>query len=177
MNLEDREAFVEVVLGFAELKGRQLSAPALELYWRSLQHWSLQDFRDAAEHLLRTCEFMPTPKNFEDLRKASQPTPSEAWTTALAACVEWRTPRYLPNGRISRAAAAVGGFERIAMADVERDLPHIQRRFLQAYEELSDVESVREALPQLAAPTEGFGRLSGGFAQIGKSLGSKELDS
>jgi hypothetical protein len=54
------------------------------------------------------------------------------------------------------------------MANTERDLPHIQRRFLEAYEELTDVDSVREALPQIAAREEGFGRLSGGFKQIGR---------
>ena len=73
MNAIDRKAFCEIVLGFAELKGKQLSAAAIELYWRSMQHWPLEDFRAAAQQLLRTCEFMPTPKDFEDLRRASKP--------------------------------------------------------------------------------------------------------
>ena len=151
MTQDDYDAFCEVVLGFAELKGRQISGPAIELYWRAMQHWPLQEFREAAQHLLRTSEFMPTPKNFEDCRKAGEPGPSEAWVEALSGCAEWRNPERLPSGRIARAAAAVGGFRAIALADLERDIPHIQRRFLKAYEELSDVESMREALPQIAA--------------------------
>lgn len=160
MTPNDFDKFSEVVVAFAELKGRQLSPPAIELYWRAMHDWTLVDFRQAAEHLLRSCEFMPTPKNFEDLRKAGEPTAAEAWTTALTSCVCWRRPDDLPTGRIARAAAAVGGFRAIAMADEEHALPHIQRRFLDAYNEFMDVDPVREALPQIAAPANPVARIA-----------------
>lgn len=170
MNTNDREAFIEVVLGFAELKGKQLSAPALELYWRSMQHWPLDEFREAAEHLLRTCEFMPVPKNFEDLRKAGELTPGEAWLDALSyGCVR--------GTRAWRAAQVVGGSERLMMANIETELPHLQRRFLKAYEELTDVDDVRESLPHIAAPREGNRRVShNGFASLGDSMGGMFLE-
>lgn len=56
------------------------------------------------------------------------------------------------------------------MADVERDLPHIQRRFLEAYEELTDVECVREALPAIASPQLSK-KTANGFEQIGAPVG------
>lgn len=153
MTIDDFDEFCEVVVGFSELKGKQLSPPALKLYFRAMQSWDLREFKSAAEHLLCTCEFLPTPKDFTDLRKAGEPTAAEAWTAAVRGCLEWRNPERLPNGRIARAAAAVGGFRAIAMADMERDLPHIQRRFLDAYAELSEVEAVRVALPAVANAT------------------------
>lgn len=156
MKNEDRQAFVEVVLGFAELKGRQLSAPAIELYWRSLQHWPLEAFRKAASHLLRTCEFMPTPKDFEDLRKAGRPTPSEAWVTAISSARSAWTPQGYFGGTsgdplIDRAVRAIGGYAVIAQSDEDK-LHFLERRFSEAYGDMQDAGDTRAALPQIARP-------------------------
>ena len=84
MQPSDRKAFLEVVVGFAELKGKQLSAPALELYWNAMQGWTIEDFRKAAAHLLQTCEFMPTPKDFNDLKKAAMGASPAVTATPLS---------------------------------------------------------------------------------------------
>lgn len=140
MTPEDRKPFLEVVIGFAELRGKQLSAPALELYWNSMQHWTIEDFRAAASALVTRCQFMPTPKDFEDLRRAEDLTPGEAWDAV-----------YLGRGdatpRAMRAAEIAANGRRLGMLDIEREVPHVQRRFLEIYAELTDVESTREALP------------------------------
>lgn len=159
MKPTDRKAFIEVVLGFAELKGKQLSAPALELYWRALQHWSLDEFRAAAEQLLRTCEFMPLPKDFEDLRKAGRQTAGEAWADVL----NYARHEYSPNGLrfangdeaprfdplVVRAVNAIGGFRAIAMADVD-STPFLERRFCEHFESIQDACDVRDAVPEIA---------------------------
>lgn len=168
MQPTDKRGFVEVLNGLAAIKGKELTKEALELWWSAMSRWSLEDFKGAASHLVSSCQFMPTPYDFEQLRRAGEPTAAEAWTAALESCKEWRNPELLPNGRISRAARAIGGFRAIAYADIENDLPHIQRRFLEAYEELSDVESVRDALPELTRPQ--ITRKTNGFAQIGHEL-------
>lgn len=160
MTPQDRAAFLEVVVGFAELKGKQLSAPALELYWRAMQHWSLADFRVAAEQLIRTCEFMPTPKDFEDLRKANELTAGEAWADVL---------KYVRSGgedetdfgdqpRTVAAVRAIGGFRAIAMSRTDQT-PFLERRFAEHYDAISDREDVREAVPQIAGPSRA--RISG----------------
>lgn len=155
MTPADRKKFVEVVLGFAELKGKQLSAPALELYWRSLQHWQLSDFMAAAEHLIRTSEFMPMPKDFEDLRKACRPTAGEAWAKAVAACGSCHSAQGYTNGGtcgdsfIDRVVRAIGGYKAIAMCDSEK-LHFLERRFAEHFESIQDAEDVREEVPQLA---------------------------
>lgn len=158
MKPTDRKAFLEVVVGFAELKGKQLSAPALELYWRSLQHWPLEDFRAAAEQLLRTCEFMPLPKDFEDLRKAGRPTVGEAWTSVLAwvrsgnyrglPCLNG-DDRMPPDALAARAVRAIGGYEAIAMSPTDKT-QFLERRFAEHYEAMQDADEVREELPQIA---------------------------
>lgn len=171
MQPSDGQRFRDLLRGMGRMYGQEPDKLVLDAYWLALRDWDYADFEAAASHLMATAKFMPRPADFNALRKAAEPAPSEAWAEVLDACVDWRYPESLPDGRIGRAVAAVGGWRAIAMADTERDLPHIQRRFLQAYEELSDVETTRHALPELAAPREGFGRVSGprsnGFAQIG----------
>lgn len=154
---EDRKAFVEVVLGLAELKGKQLSAPALELYWHSMQHWPLEYFQRAAEHLLRTCDWMPTPKHFEDLRNAGRLTAAEAWVMAMGCTRTAWTPNghvggTSGNALIDRAVMRIGGYAAIAQSEVGK-LHFLERRFADTYEQMQDVESVREALPQIAGTT------------------------
>lgn len=154
MKPSDRKAFLEVVMGFAELKGKQLSAPALELYWRSMQDWHLPDFQAAAERLLKTSEFMPTPKHFEDLRKAGRATPGEAWIQARG-YIAWGLHAFtLQDGcppLIARAIRAIGGPNVIGMCDEDK-LTFLERRFVEHYESMQDSEEVRQALPQIAKP-------------------------
>lgn len=158
MTPEDRQAFLETVIGFAELKGKELSAPALELYWRSLQHWSLEDFRAAAEQLLRTCKFMPLPKDFEDLRKAGRPTGGEAWAAVLHYARWDYSPNFparlptqgpLADPIVQRAINAVGGFRALAMTDSDA-MHFVERRFCEHFESAQDADDVRVAVPQIA---------------------------
>lgn len=155
MTADDRKKFAEVIIGFAELKGKQLSSPALELYWRSMQHWCLEDFLAAAEQLLRTSGFMPTPKDFEDLRKAGRPTAGEAWAWAVAACGTCHSPLGYTSGGscgdpfIDRVVRAIGGYRAIAMCDSEK-LHFLERRFSEHFETMQDAEDIREAVPQIA---------------------------
>lgn len=157
MTPDDRKAFAEVVIGLAELKGRKLSSASIELYWRSLQHWPIAAFRSAAEQLIRTCEFMPGPKDFEDLRKAGRPTPGEAWERARRASgTAIQCGRITHNGTcgdelIDRAVRAIGGYGAIAMTDTDK-LPFLERRFAEHYESIRDADDVREAVPQIAYP-------------------------
>lgn len=178
MTPADRKSFLEVLMGFAELKGKQLSAPAIELYWRSMQAWSLEDFKAAAEQLLRTCEFMPMPKDFEDLRKAGRQTAGEAWADVLRYVRYEYSPSGLPVfGRenqsprfdplVTRAVNAIGGLRAIAMSDVESTC-FLERRFCEHFESIQDAEDVREAVPQIA--DSGRRNISGPQA-AGKLLG------
>ena len=151
MQQSDFVRFREVLAGMAELYQRELSNQLLDVYWMALKSWSLGDFQSAAANLMATATFMPRPSDFTSLKRAGEPTAGEAWATALSNCTCWRDGKS-QGGRIDRAVRAVGGYKSIAMADVETALPHIERRFKEAYEELCDVEETREQLPQIALP-------------------------
>jgi hypothetical protein len=162
MKPTERPEFLKVLIGMAAIKpGRDvLTDEALDLWWSSMRDWSLADFKKAAAHLIKSCEFMPSPFQFEQLRKSGDFQPSEAWSIALRACVNWKDASRLPAGRIARAASCVGGFRAIAMTEL-KELTWIQKRFMEAYAELSDVESVREALPSIAILSDSRIALSG----------------
>jgi len=147
MTPADRTAFLEVVVGFAELKGKALSAPAIELYWRAMQHWEIGEFRAAAEQLLRSCAFMPTPKDFEDLRKAGRMSSGEAWALVLEAA---RGHGELPDDAALQAAVrALGGVRAIGMLNSDQ-MPFLERRFAEHYESIGERQETREALPAIA---------------------------
>lgn len=142
MQPHDRQPFLEVVIGFAELKGKQLSAPALELFWNAMQGWTIGEFRAAASQLIRTCEFMPTPKDFEDLRRiATTETAAEAWFTMGTS----DDPLATRAMRIATQGRYVG---HIPMDELQ----WVQKRFIEVYQELQEVEEVRKALPQISGP-------------------------
>lgn len=169
MQATDRKKFLETLNGLSALKpGKELTPAALELWWQSMRGWSIEEFVTAASHLTGSVEFMPSPFHFEQLRKASKPTVGEAWSTALSRCTAWRTGQRWDDA-IERAVAAIGGYRAIAMADVETALPHIERRFKEAYEAIDDAEQVRQALPHLA-PAPGINYRDGRFTAIGAPL-------
>ena len=162
MTKNDYEPFCEIVVGFAELKGRTLSAAAIELYWRSLQHWPLAAFRAAAEQLVRTCEFMPGPKDFEDLRKAGRATPGEAWAEVLAhvRAGAYRGRSLVVSELVDRAVAAIGGYHAIGMSDVDKT-HFLEKRFTEAFEDLQNAEDVRESVPAIAYSGSSLSSLNG----------------
>lgn len=169
MNASDRAAFVKIVMGFAEVKGKQLSLPAVEFYWGAMQDWELADFQAAAHRLSKTMEFMPTPKHFEDLRKAGRDTAVESWARAVAHAASSRY-RNGPLGdrRIDMLVTALGGYAAIAMCEEDK-LHFLERRFCEHFENVEDADDTREAVPQIAERPE---RLRLQLVQVQKRLTS-----
>jgi hypothetical protein len=161
----DKADFAKIVLGFAELRGKTLSLAAVELYWNAMQHWTLENFKAAANHLVGVSQFMPTPYDFEQLRKAGRPTAGEAFAKAVKASGSAIECGYVTqNGTcgddlIDRAVRALGGYGQIAMCDEDK-LHFLERRFTEHYESLQDSEDVRSAVPEIAGPPQ-LGQLTG----------------
>jgi hypothetical protein len=157
MTLDDFDAFSSIVIGFAEIRGRMLSAAAIELFFRAMRDWSLEDFTKAAEHLLLNSDYFPGPKEFNDLRKAGRPLAGEAWTKVL----QFARRDYRPSGAhlrdpgvefdetTRRAVASIGGFRAIAMSDPS-STPFLEKRFTDNYGSLQTIEEVRQEVPQIA---------------------------
>lgn len=145
MTPQDRQKFAAIITGFAEIKGKQLSHAALDLYWYAMQGWNIRDFETAAAHLLRSCEFMPTPKDFKDFGKSNRPTAAEAWSQVLEHLKGgYRDGRGLSTA-IDAAVRALGGYRALAMMPSDQ-LPFRGRDFTAFYEEAARLDEARQAL-------------------------------
>lgn len=147
MTERDKPEFARVMNGMGAMWGRELTREVLTLWWAAMSDWTIEDFRAAAGLLVKRCQFMPTPRDFEQLKRAGEQTAGEAWSDVLSGAA------LDPSGRAYRAARIAGGGQAaIRRANVNTELPWIQKRFMAAYAELTEVDEVREALPQVAAP-------------------------
>ena len=148
MNSSDRPEFVEILNGLAAIRRVDLTKEVYEIWWRAMKDWSIGAFREAASYLLKNCQFMPTPYDFEQLRKESETSASEAWSLASQhADGNWRHG-LLGDALIDRAVASLGGYRVIALTSMEK-LGFIERRFKDTYNDLCCTDSVRKALPDL----------------------------
>ena len=137
-----------------------------------MRTWSLDDFRAAAEQLLRTCEFMPVPADFERLRRAGKATAGEAWVAVLEHCTgPYRYGEGIDNGGpIDQAVAVLGGYRAVAMHN-SNFLHALERRFAEHYTCGVEVAAVRAAVPQIAADIRPRIRREGPWHLIGEARG------
>lgn len=174
MQPADRKEFLRVLNGLAAIKpGGKLAPEALDMWWLAMSDWSIEAFKDAAAHLAKSVEFMPSPFHFQELRKAGRITAAEAWETARAACGSAiQCGQVTHNGTcgdalIDKAVRGIGGYGAIAMCDREK-LPFLERRFTETFNSLQDVTEVRESLPAIAGAPE---RLRLGVDSLVRKLG------
>jgi len=176
MQASDFARFRAVMTGMAELYQRELSGPLLDAYWLALAEWDLTEFEAAAAQLMKTEEFMPRPVSFNNLRKAGRTTAAEVWIDVLDHA-RHDSPNFM-NGHVrglsdlaNRALNAIGGLNAVAMSDPSKTV-FLERRFSEVYEQMSESDEVREALPGFSfdRPTIGgpvsmrnlLGKINGG---------------
>lgn len=145
MQQADFQRFHALMHGMAKVYERELDELLLDAYWLCLRDWSYDEFALAAAHQMLTSKFMPRPADFNDLRKAAQPTAGEAWLNVIAHC----RGGYRNGGGVSpdidRIVAMLGGYRTLAMMPTD-ELHWQEKRFTQHFEELADVTTARQAL-------------------------------
>jgi hypothetical protein len=150
----DKPKFIKQLVGLAAIKpGKDLTPEGCEIWWQAMQDWQLEEFQQAAAHLAKSVEFMPSPFHFEQLRKAGRPTAGEAWADIRA--MARRSYEGEPADPIAaRALQALGGLRAVAMCDSDK-VHFLERRFAEHFEQIQDAEGVRTALPQIAPDPRG----------------------
>jgi hypothetical protein len=159
MQTPDANRFRDLLRAMGRVFGNEPDGVVLDAYWLALKDWDLEAFEQACGHLLKTSKFMPRPADFTELRKAGRKTAGEAWAEVL---------HYVRNGysyvgerlngsaepedaAMLAAVRAIGGYNAIAMSRTDQT-PHLERRFCEHYDAISQAEDVRESVPLLAAP-------------------------
>lgn len=170
MQATDKPDFLKVMNGMAAMRKAPLIPEVLDLWWACVADWNLEDFKAAAVQVLKTSTFMPTPKDFEDLRKAGRETAGEAWANAVswAASGAYRDCE-MGDPITDKAVRALGGYKAIAMCDEDK-LHFLERRFAEHFESIQDATDTRAAVPQIAYGEGSLGltQVAGTFKTIGK---------
>lgn len=141
MKPDDKPEFLRIMNGLAAVFGGQITPEALDVWWGAFGGWSLHEFTHAAGAAVTRCKFMPRPADLFDVKRAARPTPGEAWDIA-------------GQGRdeLADKAFSIATQGRYVGHIPYDEHPWIQKRFLQLYAQLAEVEDARAAAPQLAAP-------------------------
>lgn len=149
MQTEDKPAFASTLAGLASIKRVTLTPESFELWWQAMQDWSLENFRMVAAHLLKTCQFMPSPKDFEDMRKVGKMTAGESWALALWFVRSGTYHHKASSGDEATDACAkmVGGYRAIGM-ETNEGLPFMEKRYCEHHETFSD-RTEKRRLPQI----------------------------
>lgn len=136
MRQDDFAAFRALMAGMAKVYEREIDSVLLDAYWLALSDWEIGEFAQAAGELMRTSEFMPRPAAFNELRKrARHKSADEAWFT--------RGISDDPRANRAMKIATQGRYVGHIPTD---ELPWVQKRFKEAYEELADIEEARAAI-------------------------------
>lgn len=153
MGTDDKKEFVRILTGLAAIKRVDMTKEAFEMWWAAMQDWRIDDFREAAGYLLKTCEFMPTPFDFTELLKLQRPSAHEAWAKAISFCEGgWRRSSSCGDNRIDAAVASIGGYQTLALCDLDK-LGFYEKRFIETYNDFSESDDARKALPDLTERT------------------------
>lgn len=152
MQADDKIQFLKVLNGMASMKKATLLPEVLDLWWGCMADWNIDDFKAAAIHVMKNAQFMPTPADFEALRKAGNRKAGEAWDLAVqhAASGRYRNGA-IGDALIDQCVRIIGGYATIAMSDVTK-LQFIERRFCEHYDTLEEAHETRLAVPQIAKP-------------------------
>lgn len=146
----DKSEFSKILGGISEIRGKPLSREGMAMYWLALSHWSMEEFRQAAKHLLSHSQFMPTPYDFEQLRKkSSDETAGEAWEQ-VRRVIRHRhhsDPTSI-NPKVDKIVRMLGGYTTLGLTPSE-EMQWREKKFFELWETQSDVEEVRQALPLL----------------------------
>lgn len=136
MQPSDFGRFKSMMAGMAKLYDKEIEPVLLDAYWIALRDWSLSEFEGACAQLMRTQTFMPRPSEFTALRKkARELTAAEAWFTSGSS----------KDPRANRAMSVATQGRYVGHVPLD-ELPWVQKRFLEVYDELQDVDETRVAL-------------------------------
>ena len=152
MQESDRAEMARILVSLAEIKpGAKITPAGLELWFSSMADWTIEEFRDAAAHLMRHEQFFPNPWHFQQLRKqANTRTAGEAWAEALDHVRKGRHHHGVKaSPDVERAVAAIGGWRAIGHTP-EDELRFVEQRFSKHFAEIRDAVDVREEVPALA---------------------------
>jgi hypothetical protein len=135
MTNEDRPKFAERMVALAELYSTELSAEAIEIYFRALHDINLEGFQRAVSEAARRCKFFPKPVELLELVSGgnAHERASNAWMIlqgAVGSHGSYRSVEF-EDPVAGRAVQDMGGWLKICRP--AEDEVWMRKRFLELY--------------------------------------------
>ena len=163
--MQDKKKFLEMMTGFCEIHGKELSENALKLYIKAVENFDDELVFDAMNRFMLGSSFFPKPHDIIELIQGkTSDAPLLAWQSVIEAIAEhgaYQSVRF-EDGRIGRAIALMGGWPALCSTDT-KDMVWRQKDFERIYTSLHP-ESSSESLQGLH---ESSNLKKGYFKQIG----------
>lgn len=152
----NREAFASIIVGLAETFGRELSGPAISIYYAALRDLDDESWRRALAGAATSCKHMPTPAELRALsgEHSAAERSITAWTEATTAAAKvgsYRSVRF-EDPAINAAIRSLGGWVEFCAAESGELERFVRPRFLEAHRAYSRSvpATLAAALPGLA---------------------------
>lgn len=123
----------------------------VRVYFEEVRELTDEQFRAACRTVFREDTYFPAPVRLLDLAGVgAQAQAREAWQLVMDAIRAGKPPRL--TGDAAAAYHAIGGYPAVAHCHEVHDLPHVRRRFLEAYSDArnrTDRNDKRLAAPNM----------------------------
>jgi hypothetical protein len=133
----------------------QTSEQTIKLWHRLIGHLEFRIAAQAFKAHMQSSTFAPTPADILRLASeitkplAEQKTAGEMWQLvrriARTGRVEYEQKLKEIHPRAYAAAMQVGGFDRIGMCHIEKEMPFVRRDFVRFYDDMSERDAQRLA--------------------------------
>ncbi len=139
MNQEDKILFATMMAGIAELHGKKLSTQLLEIYWRCLIEYQIDDIKTALKYhaIDPDCgQFMPKPADIVRMLVGNSSEQSlQVWSTVLKATqsVGCYKTIVFDNSIIHAVINEMGGWVKLCQT-LEDSLPFTGKEFQKRYQ-------------------------------------------
>lgn len=137
--MDDRQRFAEIIVGIAEVYGRDMSEAGLSVWWHALSRYSTDQVTGALNAHVQDAErgqFMPKPG---DIVRQIEGTPTDqaqaAWAKVEGALrgIGGGPSWVFDDPKIHRAIEQIGGVSALSNCPSERDLTFLREQFCKRY--------------------------------------------
>jgi len=129
--------FSKMMVALGEVFDKKITHELLEIYWRILEHLSMEKLQEVFDRALRTCRFFPKPAELLELANGNIDAQAElAWNMLLKAIKAGAHVSVIfEDGHIADVVQSMGGWENVCSWTIG-ELKYRHREFCDAYKAL-----------------------------------------
>ncbi|MEI8055429.1 MAG: DUF6475 domain-containing protein [bacterium] len=135
---QDLKKFAELIVGISEVYGKSFTSAAIEIYWRILEPFRLEDVSAAIDRHVQHPDdgkFLPKPSDIiKAIEGSTQSQALSAWSKATYAmrCISCYESVAFDDALIHAVIKSMNGWPKLCLVD-DKQLPFTEKEFLERY--------------------------------------------